>query len=830
MQVQKGKKDINDLYYFPKRLKGRISEIHKHPLTLIEAPSGFGKTTVVREQLKKYTDNLSQMFWYTCMGESPIKAWDGICNLFAQIDGEVAKELKELELPTPDTLADLILLLRKLHCNEKTFFIIDNYQLFASEIQRQIINAFSVHGNDMLHIIFITQPLHILQEATVHYGNIYEINDADLMFDRESIGNYFRISGLALSERELESIHSSTEGWVAAIRLQMMNYQERGIFEHTKDIEQLIKMAVWNKLSEEERAFFLSISILDCFTLKQIKIMIEKESIPEYIIQLLESNSFIRYFPETDLYYMHSILQDYLRNRFYNQTSGEFQKRMLKRAGEACVMMGQYYPAAQFYYKISDFDAILSLPLDAEYINNQKEKDILEFIADLVQICPEDTLRKYPLSVIGFAFHLFMGGLRGPFAKLARLIVSMIENPSDISEKELYRIKGEFALLTSFNEYNDIQKMSEGHKEAMKYLDGSSKFLLPTTPWTFMNISVLSMYWSKQGELEKELGYMDECMPYYSKLARGHGTSADVVMRAETMLFRGNDMEAEALYHKAVYLGREQRQRALCLCSEFMLCRIFMLRGDIEAYQAAVENIRKHTINRSERFLFRMAELCLAQLTLTLGDTKTLPDWMYDLEKMKKVLYVLALPQGNMLYGKLLLLEKRYNELYGLTEPMMGMASQMNYLLPQIYHLIYLAIANYAQGQTNKAQENLSKALSIALPDKVYLPFAEHGKELRPLLELVKAIVTDKEGLEQIVKLANRQENGMRVIRKKLLLSRSPLTPRERDIALLAKERLSAGEIAEALFITESTVRSALKKIYSKLEVHSKAELSRLEF
>ena len=70
----------------------------------------------------------------------------------------------------------------------------------------------------------------------------------------------------------------------------------------------------------------------------------------------------------------------------------------------------------------------------------------------------------------------------------------------------------------------------------------------------------------------------------------------------------------------------------------------------------------------------------------------------------------------------------------------------------------------------------------------------------------------------------------MRVIRKKLLLSRSPLTPRERDIALLAKERLSAGEIAEALFITESTVRSALKKIYSKLEVHSKAELSRLEF
>ncbi len=97
------------------------------------------------------------------------------------------------------------------------------------------------------------------------------------------------------------------------------------------------------------------------------------------------------------------------------------------------------------------------------------------------------------------------------------------------------------------------------------------------------------------------------------------------------------------------------------------------------------------------------------------------------------------------------------------------------------------------------------------------------------MLEFARAGVC-KEELYQVIALAKRQEAGMKAIKKKLNRSRSPLTPRERDIALLAKERLSAREIAETLFITESTVRSALKKIYSKLNIHAKSELSQVEF
>lgn len=828
--MRKVKKGTSETYYFSKQLKNRMSGMEHYPLTVVEAPSGFGKTTAVREYLKKYSDMPVCSHWYTCMGEAPVKVWDGICSLFGEIDEETAAKLKGLELPTLDSLADMVLLLRKVRCVQDTFLVIDNYQLFGSEIKRQIINALSVHGDDKLHIVFITQPLCDKPEDTVHYANVYEIDSLDLVFDRDSIESYFRMSGLALSDSELDYVHRSTEGWAAAIRLQLLNYQQRGTFEHTSDIEQLIKIAVWNKLSEEEKLFLLSVSVLESFTTKQALIMTEGKELSDSILNLLETNSFIRYFPKTDLYYMHSILQDYLRNHFYNHQPEEFIHRVLHKAGEACAAMEQYYPAARFYYEVSDYDAILALPFDAVYLNNQKEKDILEFIANLVQTCPEHILRKYPLCVIGFAFQLYMGGWYAVFGRLSRLIVAMIDDPEGIEEKELYRIKGEFALLTSFNEYNDIQKMSEGHKAAMKYLDSPSRFLLPTAPWTFMNISVLTMYWSKSGELEKELGYMDECMPHYSKLARGHGTGADSVMRAEAMLLQGLDQEAEALCHKAIYLCGEQKQLGLGLCAELILARIAMFRGDETMYITSLEKIRKHTMDKPERFLLRMAELSLASLSLTLGNTKELAEWLYDLESMKKVLYAPALPQGNVLYGKLLLINKRYNELYGLSGPMLGMAKKMNYLLPQVYHLIYLAIAKHSQGQTKEAQEHLGQALAMSLPDKVYLPFAEHGAMLHPLLDSLTVTAENREELKQLVKLAKRQEAGRKAIEKKLLLSKSPLTPRERDIALLARERLSAGEIAEALFIAESTVRSTLKKIYSKLDIHSKAELSSIDF
>ena len=78
--------------------------------------------------------------------------------------------------------------------------------------------------------------------------------------------------------------------------------------------------------------------------------------------------------------------------------------------------------------------------------------------------------------------------------------------------------------------------------------------------------------------------------------------------------------------------------------------------------------------------------------------------------------------------------------------------------------------------------------------------------------------------------LCKRQEKGAAIIKKAILQTKSVLTPREREVAQYAKNRYSAKEIAEKLFISEATVRTILRNVYSKLDVHSKSELNAKEF
>ena len=71
-----------ELLYISDHLKKQLEKIERFPLTIVEAPSGFGKTTAIREYLRENPSAGSYVKWYTCLGESSAKAWSGICNLF----------------------------------------------------------------------------------------------------------------------------------------------------------------------------------------------------------------------------------------------------------------------------------------------------------------------------------------------------------------------------------------------------------------------------------------------------------------------------------------------------------------------------------------------------------------------------------------------------------------------------------------------------------------------------------------------------------------------------------------------------------------------------
>lgn len=833
-------------YYFPHKLKRQLAHISRYPLTIVEAPSGFGKTTAVREYLKENLPHGACTYWYTCLGESASMAWMHICELLSHVNDKVAEDLRNLKMPTMDTLFYMVSYLQNIACETDTYIVVDNYQLVNCDIPRELISVFSMHGNPNLHMIFITQQLDTRQQISIHNDNINAIDAAAFFFDKEGISVLFHINDICLTDDELEKIFMSTEGWIAAIRLQMISIMETGSFTPAAGVEQLVENAIWNNLDHEEKDFLLSVSVLDSFTARQAAIMLNQDIIPNKIQEFLKENDFIRYLPDKILYSIHSILHDYLRNRFHYQTSADYQSGIYQKAGEACAASLQYCFAAEFYYKVRNFDAILSLPFSRAYLYEQKEKYQSGFCATLINECPDKILCKHPLTMIVFGYMAFINGHYEEYQKLNRLLSYVVENEAGYSQEQLGKIHGEYALLQTLGGFNDITKMVEIQNRCWILLDKPTDMIQTNTPWLFGSISVLNMLWRESGKLENVLQHVEKSRPSYHKFTRGHGAGALYTMQAEAMLMRGEDNEAEILCHKALYDARSYEQIDVCLCTELVLARIAILRGDVEGYSDSIKRIQSYPNGNSSPYLLRMVEHCMSTISLLLGVDDYVAPWFYNMEDIKKAVYAPVVPHAQLLHLWLLIVEKRYNEFYGVCEHALDRfgnpAENTKYMMPQVYHHIFLAVAKRNNGEHAEAQKHLKEALNIALPDQIYLPFAQQDCMADFLPELNLCLYNGAKSqnpssfqgransFSALMKLCERQKRGVGVIRKAIFQDKSPLTPREREIALLAKERLSSKEIASKLYISEMTVRATLRSVYSKLDIHSKSELGLVKF
>ncbi|NLP18619.1 MAG: helix-turn-helix transcriptional regulator, partial [Firmicutes bacterium] len=716
-------------YYLPDKLRAELAQMAHYPLTVIEAPSGFGKTTAVREYLKENLPPDARQYWYTSLGEPASVAWLGICELLSHLDVEMATILQSLKMPTMDTLFHVSAYLKNIPCHTETYLVLDNFQLVDCDIPWEFISIFSLHGNPKLHIIFITQQLEHRQQISIHNDNIHTINASSFFFTREDTAKLFHLEGIRLSDEDLESVYMGTEGWVAAIRLQMIDYLETNSFTPGADIEQLVERAIWNNLTAEERDFLLSVSVFESFTPRQAAVMLNVDALPRETEALLKNNDFIRYLPEKQIYSIHSILQDYLQNRLHHFIPDEHRQDIFRRAGAACAAVGEYCTAAEFYYNVEDFEAIFSLPFSLRYFDEEKGKYQLQFCIGLINECPEEILSRYPFTLMAFAYLAFANGYQTEYRKLCRLLALVIKEGNNYSPEQLREIEGEYTLLRSLGEFNDIGKMKEGQKKAQGLLGKPSRIIAASAPYLFATPSILSVLWRDVGKLQNVLKLMEEEKSTYRQLARNNGAGACHVLRAEAMLMRGKDEEAEILCHRALYEARSHRQLGVSICAELVLARLAILRGDVEAYFTAVKNIKNRAKESPSPSILHLAEHSLSFLSLLLGAKDNVAPYFYDMEQIKEKLYAPIVPLAQTLHLKLLLLDQQQKEFYGLSRLILEESGKpqgnIKYLMPRLHQLLLLARTERDRGRTLEGRDYLKQALALALPDGIYLPFAE---------------------------------------------------------------------------------------------------------
>ncbi|WP_461206296.1 response regulator transcription factor [Clostridium sp. DL1XJH146] len=809
--------NINEIsIYIPEKLQKNFQSLYKYPLVILQAESGFGKTTAINEFLKN--SNLHNIYSYTCMGETAKKSWSGICDTFRYIDINLSNKLKSIGFPTKENLVDILNIISECDVKYEVWMIIDNFQNIQNFLPSNILYPLSCHQCTNLHIVINTQFIKSIDILGIQSNNIFLIENNIFVFTENDIDAYFRINGILLSKSEIIKLKKYTGGWAYALSLQLIHYINEGNFDSSNSISLLMRRLIYNRLDVKNQRCLLVLSLLDQFSIKQIYTITEENFVPDKISRLIYSKALIRYEPTDDTYIIHDLLKDFL-NKEIKSLSPEEIMEINKLAGDAHAIIGDYFTAIMYYLETKEMDTLLSLPVKAANFSLYPRNTIENVLKKILLQCDDTLLAYYPETLTMIIFQFFRIGCYSEFESGLNFIEKIISQPNkfNLSGKNIRKLTGQLYLLKSFAEFNNIEKMSFYHRKAWEVMECPfSNRIDWDDSWTFGQPSIVYMFWSKVGKHNEIINHMDKSLLYYLKLTNGHGSGADYALKAEFKLLKGDFFSAEVLSYKAIYIAEAHQQDSICFSAEMTLLRIAITNGDIKEYKRLYENIKNRAKNSIEPHGKKTADIILSFSALITG-IYDISDWLKDISIINQELYDVAKPFAILLHLNWLLRKKEYIKIIAIAQELLPVIEEYHFLLPQVYLHILISISYYKNNRKTDAENALSKALSIAIPDEIYLPFAELEKHISPIIMINNT---------EIKNLSVKLKQGIEIIKKSL--RQEKLSPREQTVAILASEGLTNKEIANRLFISPETVKTTMKGLFKKLNIKSRVQLQSL--
>ncbi len=211
------------------RVDALLARLEEHPLLLLRAEAGYGKTTAIASYL---TRRGQRFFWYS-LGNSdadPVVFLLHLIYLFREIEtsiGERALHLlmqkegaNQLWIPTIDALAND--LLDALPRGEKTVLVLDDYCMVNRPEINILVERFIEQAPPQLHLVITARsmpswPSRARWRAS---GEMLEIGRNELAFTADEIAALFtQRTGMTLSPAIAKAWAAETEGWPIAIQM-----------------------------------------------------------------------------------------------------------------------------------------------------------------------------------------------------------------------------------------------------------------------------------------------------------------------------------------------------------------------------------------------------------------------------------------------------------------------------------------------------------------------------------------------------------------------------------------------------------------------------------
>ncbi|HEX6555520.1 MAG TPA: LuxR family transcriptional regulator, partial [Ktedonobacteraceae bacterium] len=231
------------------RLLDELDAAFSHPLTLVSAAAGSGKTTLLSAWVAASPQVLPRggtkqsaeargaepVFAWLSLDEpdnDPIRFWLSVIAALRtclSTCGEVAREMLHSPQAPPLSTIMTTLLDELVQVNRDIILILDDYHVISDQTIHDSLLALLDHPPANVHLVLSTRtdPALPLSRFRVR-SQLLEIRDQDLRFTRREATSFLvEGMGLPLSQEEVVTLATRTEGWIAGLQLAALSLRKR---------------------------------------------------------------------------------------------------------------------------------------------------------------------------------------------------------------------------------------------------------------------------------------------------------------------------------------------------------------------------------------------------------------------------------------------------------------------------------------------------------------------------------------------------------------------------------------------------------------------------
>ena len=845
---------------------------HRRPgVTLISAPAGFGKTTLVSEWVaggERLEPKVRAAWLSLDEGDNDPRRFllylvAALQTISANIGAGVLRALQSPQPPPTESI--LTSLLNEITTVTGNFvLVLDDYHVIEAQAIDLALAFLLERLPPQLHLVIATREDPDLPLARLRArGQLTELRAADLRFTASEAAEFLnQAMGLKLSAENIAALETRTEGWIAGLQLAAISMQGRqdatGFIEsftgsHRFVMDYLVE-EVLHQQSERVQDFLLRTSILDrlCGPLCEAVLLDASAAGQETLDYIERANLFVVPLNnERRWYRYHQLWADLLRQRLHQSiasSTGEAESRV----NELHLRASQWYEDNGLEIEAFQHAAAANDVERAERLIEGRGiplhfRGAVTTILGWLESLPKTVLDARPSLWWRYASLLLINGqTTGVDEKLDAAEAALpATEPDEQTRNFVGRIAAARATL-ALTRYQ-AETMIAQSRRALEYLHPGNLSLRANANWTLgyaylfqgdraaarqalteaISLSQASgdifttiLATVGLGNVQEAENQLPPAAETYRRVLQLAGDQplqiiSEAHLGLARVLYEWNDLQAaEPHGRQSLHLARQYDS----VIDRFVICEVFLARlklaqGDVAGAAAILAQADQSA--RQKNFVYRIPEVAAAQVLTLLRQG--------NLAAAAHLAETHQLPLGQ---ARVRLAQGDAPAALAALEPWRRQVEARGWQDERLKVMVLQAVAHQAHGEKDKAVQVLGDALALAEPGGFIRIFVDEGAPIAQLLSEAAAqgLRPDYIGKLLAVFQAEAQQTEVKSHLPAAQPLIEPLSQRELEVLQLMAQGLSNGGISERLFLALSTIKGHNQKIFDKLQVQRRTE------